>query len=185
MFASLNDNGRMAVVLPHGVLFRGDAEGVIRTKLLQENRVEAIIGVASNLFYGTSIPACILVLRKSRPAAHKNHVLIINAEDIFTKGQAQNVLSEKQSDDLYSIYQTYEQKGPIEKDIEGIARWVCFEEIEDNDFNLNIARYVQKPLKEEIITVEIALKDFQRKMNDLEIFEEELEALLLKDGFEI
>ncbi len=93
----------------------------------------------------------------------KNHVLIINAEDIFTKGQAQNVLSEKQSDDLYSIYQTYEQKGPIEKDIEGIARWVCFEEIEDNDFNLNIARYVQKPLKRRNHNSRNCIKGFPKK----------------------
>ena len=81
----------MAVVLPRGVLFRGGAEGKIRTQLLKENRVEAIIGVASNLFYGTGIPACILVLRKNRPEQHIDNVLIINAEEIFTKGRAQNL----------------------------------------------------------------------------------------------
>lgn len=89
MFASLNDNGRMAVVLPHGVLFRGGAEGVIRTKLLQENRIVAIIGVASNLFYGTGIPACILVLRKSRPTTHKDHVLIITLKKSIPRACAE------------------------------------------------------------------------------------------------
>ncbi|HCH1148859.1 TPA: SAM-dependent DNA methyltransferase [Vibrio parahaemolyticus] len=185
MFASLNDEGRMAVVLPHGVLFRSGAEGKIRTKLLKENRIVAVIGVASNLFYGTSIPACILVLRKTRPEEHKDHVLIVNAEEIFTKGRAQNTLSEPQADEIYDIYQKMRIKGPKADDIEGVARWVPHSEIEENDFNLNIARYVQKPLEEETITVEEALKDFQQKLAALEVAEQELEALLIKEGFEL
>ncbi|WP_274025089.1 type I restriction-modification system subunit M [Vibrio parahaemolyticus] len=185
MFASLNDKGRMAVVLSHGVLFRGGAEGKIRTKLLKENRIVAVIGVASNLFYGTSIPACILVLRKTRPEEHKDHVLIVNAEEIFTKGRAQNTLSEPQADEIYDIYQKMRIKGPKADDIEGVARWVPHSEIEENDFNLNIARYVQKPLEEETITVEEALKDFQQKLAVLEQSEQELEALLIKEGFEL
>ncbi|MGF1744461.1 type I restriction-modification system subunit M [Vibrio minamisatsumaniensis] len=185
MFASLNDEGRMAVVLPHGVLFRGGAEGKIRTKLLKENRIVAVIGVASNLFYGTGIPACILVLRKARPEEHKGHVLIVNAEEIFTKGRAQNTLSELQADEIYDIYQNMRTKGPKTDDIEGVARWVPHSEIEENDFNLNIARYVQKPLEEETITVEEALKDFQQKLAALEAAEQELEALLIKEGFEL
>lgn len=183
MFASLNDEGRMAVVLPHGVLFRGGAEGKIRTKLLKENRIVAVIGVASNLFYGTGIPACILVLRKARPEEHKDHVLIVNAEKIFTKGRAQNTLSEAQADDIYDIYQQMRKTGPKADDIEGAARWVPHSEIEENDFNLNIARYVQKPLEEETITVEEALKDFQQKLTALEVAEQELEVLLIKEGF--
>ncbi len=185
MFASLNDEGRMAVVLPHGVLFRGGAEGKIRTKLLKENRIVAVIGVASNLFYGTGIPACILVLRKARPEEHKDHVLIVNAEEIFTKGRAQNTLSEPQADEIYDIYQKMRTKGPNADDIDGVARWVPHSEIEENDFNLNIARYVQKPLEEETITVEEALKDFQQKLAALEAAEQELEALLIKEGFEL
>lgn len=185
MYASLNDNGRMAVVLPHGVLFRGGAEGKIRTKLLQENRIEAIIGVASNLFYGTGIPASVLVLRKSRSKLHQDHVLIINAEEIFTKGRAQNTLTNDQADEIYGIYQSQVKKGPKATEIEGVARWVPISEIEENDFNLNIARYVQKPLEEETISVEDALKDFQQKLTALEKAENELEALLIRDGFEI
>ncbi|NAW83848.1 N-6 DNA methylase [Vibrio sp. V43_P6S15P86] len=185
MFSSLNDEGRMAVVLPHGVLFRGGAEGKIRTKLLKENRIVAVIGVASNLFYGTGIPACILVLRKARPEEHKDHVLIVNAEEIFTKGRAQNTLSEPQADEIYDIYQNMRAKGPKAEDIEGVARWVPHSEIEENDFNLNIARYVQKPLEEETISVEEALQDFQQKLSALEVAEQELEALLIKEGFEL
>lgn len=185
MFTSLNDKGRMAVVLPHGVLFRGGAEGKIRQKLLKENRIVAVVGVASNLFYGTGIPACILVLRKERPEAHKDHVLIINADEIYTKGRAQNTLSEQQADDIYDIYKKMRQQGPEAEDIEGVARWAPHSEIEENDFNLNIARYVQKPLEEETISVEEALKDFQEKLAALEQAEQELEALLIKEGFEL
>lgn len=185
MFASLNDQGRMAVVLPHGVLFRGAAEGKIRTKLLQENRIEAIIGVAANLFYGTGIPACILVLRKQRPAAHQDHLLIINAEEIFTKGRAQNTLSNQQADEIYQIYHAQIQQGPTAAEREGVARWVALSEIADNDFNLNIARYVQKPLEEETISVEQALLDFQQKLAALDQAEQELETLLREQGFEV
>jgi len=186
MFASLNESGRMAVVLPHGVLFRGGAEGRIRSQLLKENRIEAIIGVASNLFYGTGIPACILVLRKQSPADHLGHLLIINAEEIFTKGRAQNTLSEQQADEIYQAYKQQQQQGPANaKEIEGVVRWVSMSEIEENDFNLNIARYVQKPLEEETITVEEALQDFKQKLAALEQAEQELETLLIKEGFEI
>jgi len=185
MFASLNTKGRMAVVLPHGVLFRGGAEGKIRTKLLEENRIEAIIGVAPNLFYGTGIPACILVLKKQRLAAHNNHVLIVNAEEIFTKGRAQNTLTNTQADEIYRIYKDQVDTGPAASEIEGVARWVSLDEIKENDFNLNIARYVQKPLEEETLSVEEALKDFQTKLAALEQAEQELEELLTKEGFEL
>lgn len=183
MFASLNDKGRMAVVLPHGVLFRGAAEGSIRTLLLKKNHIEAIIGLAPNLFYGTGIPACILVLRRQRPPTHDKHVLIINAETLFTKGRAQNTLSNVQADEIYGIYRSQIEQGPQAAAIEGIARWVSLGEIAENDFNLNIARYVQKPLEEETLSVEDALRDFQLKLAALEQAEDELEALLIKEGF--
>lgn len=182
MFNSMKEKtGRMAVVLPHGVLFRGGAEAKIRKQLLSHGHIEAIIGVASNLFYGTGIPASILVLRAE--AQSERSVLIINAEEILTKGRAQNTLSEKQSDDIYGIYKT--QHAQNAEPVEGVARWVPHSELEENDFNLNIARYVQKPLEEETITVEEALTDFQSKLKALEEAENKLEALLIKEGFEV
>jgi type I restriction enzyme M protein len=181
MFSSLNAKGRMAVVLPHGVLFRGAAEGKIRKALLDKGHIETVIGVASNLFYGTGIPACILILQKKQEP--REPVLFINAEEIFTKGRAQNTLTEDQADNIYSIYK--KQTEDFNNEIEGVARWVPYKELKDNDFNLNIARYVQKPLKEETITVEEALKDFQQKLSALETAEDELEALLIKEGFEL
>lgn len=177
MYASMKDNGRMAVVLPHGVLFRSGAEATIRKKLLDLGVIESIIGLASNLFYGTGIPACILILRKTKRS--KAPVLFINAEEIYTKGRAQNTMSAEQADEIYAIYHAQHQK-PHEQ--EGVSRWVEYAELKENDFNLNIARYVQKPLEEETITVEEALKDFKQKLAELEKAEDELEQLLKREG---
>lgn len=181
MYTSIKDvSGRMAVVLPHGVLFRSGTEAKIRKKLLDIGAIEAVIGLAGNLFYGTGIPACILILRKTM---RKNAtVLFINAEEIYTKGRAQNTMTIKQADEIYSLYERQHQKDFEE---EGVSRWVEYSELEENDFNLNIARYVQKPLEEETITVEEALRDFKDKLGALEKAEEELEALLEREGFEL
>jgi type I restriction enzyme M protein len=174
------ETGRMAVVLPHGVLFRSGAEAKIRKKLLDIGAIESVIGLAGNLFYGTGIPACILILRKTK--RDKTSVLFINAEEIFTKGRAQNTMSEDQADEIYQIYRDQLQKSHEQ---EGISRWVEYSELKENDFNLNIARYVQKPLEEETITVEEALRDFKQKLVELEHAEDELELLLEKEGFEL
>lgn len=178
MYASMKNNGRMAVVLPHGVLFRSGAEAKIRKKLLELGIIESIIGLASNLFYGTGIPACILILRKKK--RDKASVLFINAEEIYTKERAQNTMSQEQADEIYAIYRSQHQK-PYEE--EGVSRWVEYSELQENDFNLNIARYVQKPLEEETITVEEALRDFKQKLTELEKAENELERLLKREGF--
>lgn len=179
MFTSMDEaSGRMAVVLPHGVLFRSGAEAKIRKKLLEMGAIEAVIGLASNLFYGTGIPACILILGKQNQP--NSSVLFINAEEIYTKGRAQNTMATEQADEIYSIYSKQQHK---RFDQEGITRWVPYSELKENDFNLNIARYVQKPLEEETITVEEALRDFKDKLAELEKAENELVALLEREGF--
>ncbi len=181
MYSSMKaSKGRMAVVLPHGVLFRSGAEAKIRRKLLEIGAIESVIGLAGNLFYGTGIPACILVLRKKK--RKQPPVLFINAEEIFTKGRAQNTMTKHQADEIYGIYVTQHKK-PYEQ--EGVSRWVEYSELKENDFNLNIARYVQKPLEEETITVEEALLDFKEKLDALEKAEDELEVLLAREGFEL
>jgi len=181
MYSSMREKkGRMAVVLPHGVLFRSGAEAKIRKKLLDSGAIEAVIGLAGNLFYGTGIPASILVLRKSAKA--KSPVLFINAEEIYTKGRAQNAMTTEQADEIYQLYEKQKQNSFEE---EGVTRWVEYAELKENDFNLNIARYVQKPLEEEKITVEEALRDFKVKLGELETAENELELLLEREGFEL
>ena len=123
----------MAIILPHGVLFRGGAEERIRTKLLKDGHIDTVIGLPANLFYSTGIPVCILVLKKCKKP---DDVLFINAAEGFVKGKRQNQLTD---DHIEKIIQTY-QKRP--KHIERYARRVGMKEIAENDFNLNISRYV-------------------------------------------
>lgn len=123
-----------------------------------------------------------LVLRKDKKTLNRKEVLFINADEIYTKGRAQNTLTEAQADEIYEIYKNQHLNA---QDIEGVSRWVPLSEIKKNDYNLNIARYVQKPLEEETITVEDAIADFKKRLVELETAEEELEALLAKEGFEL
>ncbi len=129
----LKDDGVMAIILPHGVLFRGGAEEKIRNKLLNDGHIDTVIGLPANLFYSTGIPVCILVLKKCKKP---DDVLFINAAEHFVKGKRQNQLTEEHIDKIVSTY----QKRP--KEIERYARRVEMKEIEANDFNLNISRYI-------------------------------------------
>ena len=128
----LHPDGAMGIVLPHGVLFRGASEGTIRETLIRKNYLDAVIGLPPNLFYGTSIPAVILILKKSKAT---KDILFIDASADFVKGKNQNTLS---SDNIDTIVSTYRQR----KDVEKYAHVATLDEIEANDFNLNIPRYV-------------------------------------------
>ncbi|ODV25800.1 MAG: type I restriction-modification system subunit M [Rhodanobacter sp. SCN 68-63] len=154
----LKDDGVMAIILPHGVLFRGGKEAEIRTKLLTDGHIDTVIGLPPNLFYSTGIPVCILVLKKCKKA---DDVLFINAAEHFTKGKRQNQLSDK---DIAKIVDTYQQRP--EKPIDRYARRVPMKEIIDNDYNLNISRYVSTAEAEKEI--------------DLKAVHAELEAIELK-----
>ena len=148
MLASLGaDNGRMAVVLPHGVLFRGASEGKIRRHLIENlNVLDAVIGLPANLFYGTGIPACILVFKKNRT---RRDVLFIDAsgEGNFEKGKNQNVLRDY---DIEKIVQAYHARENVDK----YAYVASFDEIKENDFNLNIPRYVDTFEEEELVDID-------------------------------
>ena len=157
MVAVLNASGRLGVVMPHGVLFRGSAEGKIRQGLLQEDLFEAVIGLAPNLFYGTGIPASILVLNRTKPAAREGCVLFIDASGEFEEGSNQNLLRDQ---DIVHIAETFHGYADVEK----YARVVPLAEIEQNDWNLNISRYVDTSEEEERIDVAAAV----RKLRELE-----------------
>ena len=146
MIHHLDDNGTMAVVLPHGVLFRGAAEGVIRKKLLEDGSIDTVIGMPANLFFGTSIPTTVIILKKNRTT---RDVLFIDASKDFIKGKNQNKLSQENID---RIVETYKKR----EDVEKFAHVASFEEIEENDFNLNIPRYVDTfEEQEEVDIVEL------------------------------
>ena len=145
-FYHLKDSGTMAIVLPHGVLFRGAAEGVIRKKLLEDGSIDTVIGMPANLFFGTSIPTTVIILKKNRTT---RDVLFIDASKDFIKGKNQNKLSQENID---RIVETYKKR----EDVEKFAHVASFEEIRENDFNLNIPRYVDTfEEQEEIDIVEL------------------------------
>lgn len=131
-FYHLKDSGTMAIVLPHGVLFRGAAEGVIRKKLLEDGSIDAVIGMPANLFFGTSIPTTVIILKKNRTT---RDVLFIDASNEFDKEKNQNKLSKE---NLNKIVETYKKREKVEK----YAHVATFDEIKGHDFNLNIPRYV-------------------------------------------
>lgn len=138
----LKDDGVMAIILPHGVLFRGGAEERIRRKLLQDGHIDTVIGLPANLFYSTGIPVCILVLKKCK---RSDDVLFINAAEHFEKGRRQNQLADRHID---KIIETYKRR-PAE--VPRYARRVSMQEVEKNDFNLNISRYVSTAAADEEI----------------------------------
>ena len=156
MIASLNSEGIAGVIMPHGVLFRGGAEGKIRKALLQPEAdyIEAVIGLPSNLFYGTGIPACILVINRNKPAERKGNVFFIAAEDGFDPGKNQNTLRPKDIETIISTFDAYE-------DVEKYARKVSLDEIAANDYNLNITRYIDKSVEEEQVDIENVLKEIK------------------------
>lgn len=131
-FNYLSSNGTMAIILPHGVLFRGGSEAAIRQKLIHDDNIDCIIGLPSNLFYSTGIPVCIIVLKKCRKS---DDVLFINAAECFKKGKKQNVLEAEHIDKIVETYRTRAEE-------ERFSRRVSLKEIKENDYNLNITRYV-------------------------------------------
>lgn len=153
-FHYLKDDGVMAIILPHGVLFRGGAEAAIRTKLLRDGHVDTVIGLPANLFYSTGIPVCILVLKKCKKP---DDVLFINAAEHFTKGKRQNILEEKHIEKIIDTYQ-------YRREEDRYSRRVEMSEIEKNEYNLNISRYISPAQKEE----EIDLKANHDKLVVLE-----------------
>ncbi len=160
-FYHLKDSGTMAIVLPHGVLFRGAAEGVIRKKLLEDGSIDAVIGMPANLFFGTSIPTTVIILKKNRTT---RDVLFIDASNEFTKEKNQNKLSKENID---KIVETYKKR----EDVEKYAHVATFDEVKDNDFNLNIPRYVDTFEKEapvDMALVGSAIKDIRKEKAKLE-----------------
>ncbi|CAM5662732.1 site-specific DNA-methyltransferase (adenine-specific) OS=Streptomyces alboniger OX=132473 GN=CP975_27145 PE=4 SV=1 [Streptomyces alboniger] len=137
VLAVLEADGIAAVVMPHGVLFRGGEEQKIRARIIEEGRLEAVIGIGPNVFYGTGIPACILVLRgrNGAPEDRRDGVLFINADREITAGRTQNLLEAQHAEKIVSAYEEWEE-------IPGFARVVPFDELAENDYNLNIRRYV-------------------------------------------
>jgi type I restriction-modification system, M subunit len=162
-FHFLSDEGTMAIILPHGVLFRGGVEERIRTKLLKEGHIDTVIGLPANLFYSTGIPVCIVVLKKCK---RTDDILFINASEHFEKGRRQNFLRDK---DIERIVETYKYRAEGER----YARRVQMAEIEANGYNLNISRYVSTTVEEK----RIDLSEVHRQLAENKAALAEAEAL--------
>lgn len=170
----LKDDGVMAIILPHGVLFRGGREAAIRRKLLDDGHIDTVIGLPANLFYSTGIPVCILVLKKCKKP---DDVLFINAAEHFEKGKRQNQLSDAH---IAKIVDTYRQRP--EEGIERYARRVPMQEIIDNDYNLNISRYVSTAEPEKEIDLAVVHGDLVKIEKDLTQAKARHNAFLIELG---
>lgn len=164
ILSTLNSTGRAAVIVPSGVLFRGGVEGIIRRGIIEDNLIEAVIGLAPNLFYGTGIPTVILIFNRNKPAIRKGKILLIDASKEFIdeadqKDKSQNYLSNQHIDEIFTLYQGFQEK-------EGYSKVVSVEEIAANDYNLNINRYVL-PTEDEI-NLDVEINDLGQKLLQLD-----------------
>lgn len=172
MIKSLNEHGRMGVVLPHGVLFRGASEGKIRKRLIEQNLLDAIIGLPANLFFGTGIPATILVFKKNR--IH-NDILFIDASREFDKAKNQNTIDEEH---INKIIETYKNRSEIEK----YSHVATLEEIQENDYNLNIPRYVDTFEEEESVDIEATKANISKIESELVTIKTQMSTYLKELG---
>lgn len=169
-------HGRMAVVLPQGALFRGGVEGQIRKFLLEHDLIEAVIGLAPNLFYGTGLAACILVLRQRKSPERQGKMLIVDASTLFRKGRAQNFLDSEHAAHILGWIQSFQ-------DVPEQARLATLAEIKAEDWTLNISRYVLPSLGEDIPPLPQAIADFKAALERAQAAEDRLRKLLIENEF--
>jgi len=174
MIETLNKDGRAGVIVPHGVLFRGSSEGKIRKQLIDENLLKAVIGLPSNLFYGTGIPAAIVIFEKNR--GKNTDVLFIDASSDFEPGKNQNKLREE---DLKKIFQTYQNWETLEK----YSQVVPLTDIIENDYNLNIPRYVDTFEEEEPVDIPQTQQEIKVLKKELVEVEKQMDKYLKELGF--
>jgi len=177
MVATLNAQGKMGVVIPHGVLFRGASEGEIRKGLLQEDMIEAVIGLPTNLFYGTGIPAAILVINRNKPKARKNKVLFVEASRDFGEGTAQNHLRAEHVNKIAATTHAF-------KDIDKYARVVDVTEIEKNNWNLSISRFLETADVAETIDVASAVANLRETERARDEMKAVVDGLLRELGYD-
>ena len=178
MLSSLNMKGKMASVVPHGVLFRGSAEGKIRKGFINDDLIEAVIGLPQNIFYGTGIPAAILVLNKAKSEERKGKVLFIDGSNDFVKDGNKNKLRDEDIEKIVSTFDAFE-------DVEKYATVVDIETIKENDCNLNISRYVDTTEEEEQVDIQKVLGEIAELEKKEAETKEKLNGYLKELGFDV
>ena len=176
MVATLNRQGKMAIVMPHGVLFRRSSEAKIRRGLIEEDLIETVVGLPTNLFYGTGIPAAILIVNRAKPKARKGKVLFVEASREYGEVATQNVLREQDVVRIAATARAYE-------DVERYARVVSSDEIEKNDFNLNLSRYVDTAEEEDPVDVGAAIEELRLAESARDQAKAAMDRLLVELGY--
>jgi len=171
MVKSMNENGRAGIVLPLGVLFRGGAEGRIRENLIKNDLIEVIIALPAKLFYGTGIPAAIVIFNKNKPESHKNKILIVDAEQDYEEGKNQNRLRKKDIEKIVLAFEGY-------RDIEKYARVISMKELEENEFNLNVRRYIENGEAEETVDIKTVWSEVKEIESDRDAIDKKVEGYL-------
>ena len=177
MVASLNAKGKMVTVIPHGVLFRSGAEGQIRAGFIKDDLIEAVIGLPTNIFYGASIPAALLVINKSKPTERKNKILFIEASGGFIKDGNKNRLREE---DISLIVKTFSDF----EDVEKYAKVVDLDTVKAYDCNLNISRYVDTATTEDEIDIASVLEEIREIKEKSAVTESKLNEYLSELGYD-
>lgn len=178
MIATINQTGKAGVVLPHGALFRGGAEGKIRRGILEEDLLEAVIGLPSNLFYGAGIPACLFIINKNKLKEHKGKVFFLYGANDYLEGKNQNKLREQDIKKIVDAYRGY-------KIIDKYCRPVSLDEIRSNDYNLNIARYIDVTEEEEEIDVQKVINELEALKKNRAKTEDKMNANLKELGYKV
>jgi type I restriction enzyme M protein len=171
MIKSMNSTGRMTVVLPHGALFRKGAEGKIRKALLEQDMLDAVIGLGPNIFYGTQLAACVMVFKQNKEASKKDKVLFIDGSDQVRVGRAQNYLETEHINQIFEWFNGY-------NDVENYVKVASINDIEENDFNLNIPLYVEKIIEDNLPSVEEALADLKTAWTESQKAEKKFKTIL-------
>ena len=176
MVASMDPiHGKCVVIMPQGVLFHGGREGEIRKKLIQSDKVEAVITFVGGLFFGAGVSACVLYLNNNKPAAHRGKVLLIDGSTIYTAKRAQNIMSDDDVEKAFKLYQDY-------TDVVGYSKVVTLEDLEKNDYTLSVNSYIEKPKAPPIDPVKVKQEYFAALENVKEC-EDKLYNLLKKGGY--
>jgi type I restriction enzyme M protein len=178
MIATLNPKGRVGVVLPHGILFRGGAEGKIRKGILEEDLLEAVIGLPSNLFFGAGIPACLFIVNKNKPTERKGKVFFLYGANDYLEGKNQNKLRKEDIEKIVNAYRGY-------RSIEKYCRPVSLDEIRANDYNLNITRYIDITEEEEPIDVQDVINQLKELKEERSGVEEKMNLFLKELGLQV
>jgi len=178
MSAIMNPTGRAGVVLPHGALFRGGAEGKIRKGIIEEDFVEAVVGLPPKLFYGTGIPACLFIMNKNKPKERKGKVFFLNGANDYQEGKKQNRL---RKEDINKIASAFKEYATIQK----YCRPVALSEIQENEYNLNISRYIDTTEEEKKIDIQKTLDDLQKLKKEYSEVEEKVLNYLRELNFKV